>query len=105
MNCLERHGFTLQVLSEKLICFACDGASVMLGSKSGVAARIHHVIPNAIIWHCMNHRLELAVGNVIDEVSGINHFKIFCIAYTILLQKTDGNLKSAARSWQVHFIQ
>ena len=84
MNCLK----TLQVLSEKLIC---DGASVMLGSKSGVAARIQHVIPNEIIWHCMNHRLELAVGNVIDEVSGINHFKIFFVKLYCLYHTSSKN--------------
>lgn len=73
MKCLNGHGFTIQVLSEKLICFACDGASVMLGSKTGVGTRIQQAFPNVIVWHCMDHRLELAV----DEVCGINHFKIF----------------------------
>ena len=71
------YGFTLHVLSEKLICFASDGASVMLGSQSGVASRIQQVFPNVIIWHCMNHHLELAVGDAIREVSGTNHFKAF----------------------------
>lgn len=33
--------------------------------------------PKLIIWHCFNHRLELAVGQVINEVVGVNHFKIF----------------------------
>ena len=77
MECLDMYGFTLHVLSEKLICFASDGASVMLGSQSGVASRIQQVFPNVIIWHCMNHRLELAVGDAIHEVSGTNHFKAF----------------------------
>ena len=77
MKCLDMYGFTSHVLSEKLICFASDGASVMLGSRSGVASRIQEVFPNVIIWHCMNHRLELAVGEVINEVSDTNHFKAF----------------------------
>lgn len=77
MECLDMYGFTLHVLAEKLICFASDGASVMLGSRSGVATRILEVFPNVIIWHCMNHRLELAVNDVINEVSGTNHFKAF----------------------------
>lgn len=33
---------------------------------------------NLIIWHCSNRRLELAaVNDVINEVVGINHLKIF----------------------------
>ena len=81
MKCLDKHGFTLEVLIEKLICFASDGASVML------AARIQHAIPNVIVWHCMNHHLELAVGDTIEEVSGTNHFKVvfdklYCLYHT-----------------------
>ena len=77
MECLNVHGFTLEVLVERLISFATDGASVMLGSQSGVATRIQRSVPNLVIWHCMNHRLELAVGDTIEEVAGINHFKVF----------------------------
>ena len=33
--------------------------------------------PNLITWHCLNHRLELAVDDAIADLSGINHFKIF----------------------------
>ncbi len=74
MKCLEEHGFTQQFLSEKLICFA---ASVVLGSRSGVATRIQDIFPSVITWHCMNHRLELAVGDTIDKVTATNHFKMF----------------------------
>lgn len=49
MKCLDMYGFTSHVLSEKLICFASDGAFVMLGSRSGVASRIQEVFPNVII--------------------------------------------------------
>lgn len=35
------------------------------------------IFPNIVIWHCSNHRLELAVNNVIKEINAINHFKIF----------------------------
>uniref|UniRef100_A0A3P9DDZ8 HAT C-terminal dimerisation domain-containing protein n=1 Tax=Maylandia zebra TaxID=106582 RepID=A0A3P9DDZ8_9CICH len=34
-------------------------------------------IPLPVVWHCSNHRLELAVCDVLKEVGGINHFKIF----------------------------
>ena len=77
MECCDMYEFTSHVQSEKLICFASDGASVMLGSRSGVALRIKQVFPIVIIWHCMNHRLELAVGYAINEVLGTNHFKAF----------------------------
>ena len=33
--------------------------------------------PQLIIWHCSNHRLELAVGDTVDEVAGSNNFRSF----------------------------
>ena len=31
----------------------------------------------SIVWHCANHRLELAVGDAVKKTSGINRFKSF----------------------------
>ena len=49
----------------------------MLGKNSGVATRLTARYPNLFTWHCMNHRLELAVSDAVDEVQSINHFKAF----------------------------
>jgi len=76
MQCLETHGFTMVLLSQKLIGFASDGASVMFGSHCGVAKRVQQSFPNVVLWNCFNHRLELAVGDAISEINGVNHFKI-----------------------------
>ncbi|KAK5647935.1 hypothetical protein RI129_002827 [Pyrocoelia pectoralis] len=77
LSCLEKHGFTNDYLTQNLVCFASDGASNMIGKKSGVATLLSSKYPNIIVWHCSNHRLELAVEDVVNEVAGINHFKIF----------------------------
>ncbi|XP_040069819.1 E3 SUMO-protein ligase KIAA1586-like [Ixodes scapularis] len=77
LTCLSSHGLSMNVLKEKLVAFACDGASVMLGKHSGVAKLLENTFPNLITWHCSAHRLELAVGDTVRDVQGINHFKIF----------------------------
>ncbi|KAJ1158106.1 hypothetical protein NDU88_010800 [Pleurodeles waltl] len=77
MECLHKHGFHEDFLRECLIALACDGASVMLGKQAGVAAQLQIRYPGLFVWHCSNHRLELAVGDVMKEISGINHFQIF----------------------------
>lgn len=43
-------------------------------SRSGHAAMCQ--IPQFVFWHYLNHRLELAVGDVVKEISGINNLKI-----------------------------
>uniref|UniRef100_A0A8C4PWW6 Uncharacterized protein n=1 Tax=Eptatretus burgeri TaxID=7764 RepID=A0A8C4PWW6_EPTBU len=50
---------------------------VMLGKNSGVATRLTARYPYLFTWHCMNHRLELAVSDAVDEVQSIIHFKAF----------------------------
>ena len=58
----------------------------MLGRKSGVAKQLCDLYPKIITWHCLNHRLELAVGDTVSDVSGVNHFQVFmdklCTVYS-----------------------
>ena len=42
----------------------------MLGVKSGVAKRLKEQFPAIFIWHCMNHRLELAVSDAVKSIDG-----------------------------------
>lgn len=50
------------------------------------------MFPNLIIWHCSNHRLELAVNDVVNEVDGINRFKIFMNKLYSLYHQSPKNL-------------
>lgn len=49
----------------------------MTGSKSGVATRLMEQYLHLALWHYVDHRLVLAVGDAVDEVSGLNHCQIF----------------------------
>ena len=77
LNCMESYGFNNHYLSQHLIGFASDGASVMLGRNSGVGTQVAIKYPNIILWHCLNHRLELSVFDTIKRLNYINHFKKF----------------------------
>ncbi|KAJ8405555.1 hypothetical protein AAFF_G00315350 [Aldrovandia affinis] len=77
LNCLDTTGFTEEWLQKNWVSFVSDGASVMLGKNSGVATRLKASYPNLFTWHCMNHRLEPAVSDAVDEVQAVNHFKVF----------------------------
>lgn len=106
--CLNKYGFDQTFLEEHLIAFACDGASVMIGKKSGVATRLQTIFPNLLVWHCSNHRLELAVNDCVNEVSGINYFKIFIDKlYTLyhLSPKNQNELKKAAASLEAQILR
>jgi hypothetical protein len=105
---LAKHGFTHEYLSENLICFASDGASVMTGSKSGVATSLQQMYPAILLWHCCNHRLELAVGDAVSDVSGSNAFKIFLDSVYALYSMSPKNqteLKKCAAELEGVFSQ
>jgi len=74
---LTKTCFTHDVLREHLICFASDGASVMVGRTAGFAQAIAKSFSNVLTWHYANHRLELAVDDAVNDIGAVSHFKIF----------------------------
>ena len=50
-----------------------------LEKESGVAKRLSELYTNIVIWHCLNHRLELSIADTADEIgsSSIQHFRFF----------------------------
>ena len=63
----EYGGLTDENLYQKLVGFGADGASVNMGSHSGIGARLQRKQPLLTSVHCMAHRLELAFKQVIQE--------------------------------------
>ena len=53
---------------QKIIHFGSDGASNMIGYKSGVAARLKKINPFMSSNHCVSHRLHLAGKDASNEV-------------------------------------
>ena len=83
LHCLYSYGLSNNYLENNWLGLATDGASVMLGHKGGVIAKIKHSFPNIIGWHCLNHRLELAVGDAVKSCTEINHFQFLCTKSTL----------------------
>ena len=97
-SALERLHLTQDFLSKTLIGVTCDGASVMLGRKSGVASRLQAIFPNITVWHCSAHRLELAVADVVKEMGAINHFKILMDKLYAVYSTSNKNLMELRES-------
>ena len=45
----------------RVVAFRADEASVNLGKKGGVAVLMRKDIPDHVVFHCLPHRLELAL--------------------------------------------
>lgn len=64
---LSKYGLNEDFLKENLVAFVSDGASYMLGRISGVGTQLQKTFPDIIVWHCCNHRLELAVSDTLKK--------------------------------------
>ena len=51
----------IHACKEKLVGIGADGASFNLGKKGGVVALLRQFVPHLIDFHCLPHRLELAL--------------------------------------------
>ena len=62
LTSLKHSGMTNEYLSIHWLGLATDGCSTMLSRKGGLTALLLAEYPRLIVWHCMAHRLELAVN-------------------------------------------
>lgn len=108
INCLHKSGFNEHYLKENWISFVSDGASVLLGKKNGVAKRLKDRYPLILNWHCMNHRLELAVNDSVRDVNATNHFKTFIDSLYVLYNaspKNQNELKIICNELDIIFLK
>eukprot|EP00795_Rhopilema_esculentum_P000919 gene919-10675_t len=72
----------------------------MLGVKSGVAKRPKEQFPAIFIWHSMNHRLELAVSDVVKPIDGFYALEKLFMPYMVFIPSipSDTCLDSAKRA-------
>ena len=76
LESLNSVDFNMDYFRKNFVAFCSDGASVMLGRFSDVGVRLRNYFPNIIIWHCLNHRLQLGLDDSVKEIRQVNHFKI-----------------------------
>ena len=85
---LSKDGLDINKLSSP----ASDGASVMTGSRNGVAAKLRETVPTLIKIHCICHRLALACNDANGSLTSISQVE------TVLQQLWSFSENSAARS-------
>lgn len=93
LNCLVDNGLDNDFLKECFLGFCSDGASLMLGRKAGVYAKLKEKYPDIVGWHCLNHRLELAVGDAVKCCTESNHFRSFLDKLYSLYSQSPKNLR------------
>ena len=60
---------------DKLVGVSTDGASVMVGCKSGVVTRLRQVTSGLLATHCIAHMLALGTGAAADKIRYLVKFQ------------------------------
>lgn len=99
---------TDDVCCQQFVGFCSDGASCMIGQHKGVATLLKQRYPLLESFHCMAHRLELAVKNSVETVNVVSHFKTFVEelhkVYS-MSPKNQRQLNDEAESLSVHLLK
>ena len=77
-NSLVTFGLEEDTINKKLVSLGCDGASVMLGRKGGVGAKLKEQISWLLPVHCLAHRW-LKIQNSTFNI-------LYLLAYTDILK-------------------
>lgn len=94
---VERH--SKNMLKDKLVTFASDTASVMLGKPSVVAKLLKDTFPNLIPSHCTGWSCQSKIQSATGKVSTTSKFSwTNCIACTAALQRTAEKSKAVQRT-------
>jgi hypothetical protein len=62
---------------DKLCGMATDGASAMVGCRTGVTTPLEEKNPYLVSIHCIAHRLALASGQAADSVPYIKQYQLY----------------------------
>ena len=78
-----------------MVGFCIDGASNTTGKFKGLTTLLRQTVgPHLQTFHCMAHRLELAINGTVHEVNPVGHLQIFrtvCMHFTVGPPKTKEN--------------
>ena len=90
-----------------MVGFGADGASVNMGRKKGVAARLRVDKPWLVTVHCFNHRLELAVKDAFAGSYYTELFKIFTQIYYLYNNSPNRlrELAALAAAMEAHVVK
>lgn len=90
------------------MAFGADGAAVNLGKKGGVAALSKKKVPHILDFHCLPHRLELALQELqkkcksVESVYNVLHLIWKTYHYSLKSVRT---LKSIAEELDVNILK
>jgi len=90
---LVTSGISHETLKAHMMSFASDGASVMRGEHLGTVAQLKKILGTEFIsFHCMAHRLELAVNGAVKSCGEIERLQLFTDSLYAFYHRSPKNL-------------
>ena len=79
LKTLNQLGIDEDILKARLLGFCTDGASNLRGHVKGALQIIAETLKRTDLFtfHCMNHKLELAVHDAVSITTKVSHLRMF----------------------------
>ncbi|KAI4802491.1 hypothetical protein KUCAC02_020325 [Chaenocephalus aceratus] len=108
MSGLHQAGLSEDDLKAKLVGFGCDGASMMIGHRNGVSARLKEMFGSLVTIWCVAHRLELTALDSMKSFPALTELKksingIYKHYHTSA--KATRELKTVAEALNIHLVK
>uniref|UniRef100_A0A3B4THP3 HAT C-terminal dimerisation domain-containing protein n=1 Tax=Seriola dumerili TaxID=41447 RepID=A0A3B4THP3_SERDU len=97
LTCLTNAGFTEEWLHENWVTFVSDGASVMLGKKSGVATRLTSRFPKGLLDRVQSPEFICDLGLMYDTLHELSLLSQELQSRSITLLRAEHLLKRSIR--------
>ncbi|KAG5273476.1 hypothetical protein AALO_G00151730 [Alosa alosa] len=105
---LPQAGISIEDLNTRLVGFGCDGASVMIGQKNGVSARLREICGSLVTIWCVAHRLELAALDSMKSIPILAELKQMIngiYKHYHMSAKANRELNSVAEALGIHLVK
>jgi hypothetical protein len=107
LSTLNQLGLSTEVLKSHLLGFCTDGASNITGREKGaltlLAAKIDR--QDILMFHCMNHRLELAVHDAVSATNTMLHLRSFMDCLYAYYSRSPKNVRAIEEASKVLGIE
>jgi hypothetical protein len=103
---LNEMGLSDEILRSRLIGFCTDGASNLQGCVQGVLKLFGDKLKkhDLVIFHCMNHKLELAVHAAVTHTNVISRLRMFMDTLYSFYSRSPRNCRLLDRLHRQHWV-
>lgn len=100
---MEQYGIAKDI-AVRLVGFGADGASNMMGNRTGLTTQLKNCYPHLVVVHCLAHRMELAYKDAMKDCNLYMKMQMLMQGIFAFYRKSPKNKKALQETFKVKLI-